>query len=60
MTLRIPDSPLLWLPDETLLFSGFVEEGRKKEAVWRDNQWEDVVLMGMLKKDLNLTNGEQQ
>ncbi len=27
---------------------GFVEEGRMREAFWRDGNWHDYILMGLL------------
>ncbi|KAG2153009.1 acyl-CoA N-acyltransferase [Suillus bovinus] len=30
---------------------GFVMEGRKRQAVWMDNQWEDILTMGILRDE---------
>ncbi|KAG1729939.1 acyl-CoA N-acyltransferase [Suillus lakei] len=30
---------------------GFVMEGRKRQAVWMDNRWEDVLTMGILRDE---------
>ena len=30
---------------------GFVHEGRKREAMWYDGEYHDLVLLGMLKKE---------
>ncbi|EIW81384.1 acyl-CoA N-acyltransferase [Coniophora puteana RWD-64-598 SS2] len=30
---------------------GFVVEGRKREALWMDNKWEDSVSMGVLRRE---------
>jgi len=30
---------------------GFVHEGRKREALWYDGEWHDLVCLGMLKKE---------
>lgn len=34
-----------------IVISGFVEEGRKRQANWIDGKWEDVVSMGILKEE---------
>lgn len=31
--------------------SGFVKEGRKRQAVWMDNHWEDFLTMGILRDE---------
>lgn len=33
------------------LFSGLVEEGRKRKANWIDGKWEDIVFMGILEEE---------
>ncbi|KAG1776202.1 acyl-CoA N-acyltransferase [Suillus placidus] len=32
---------------------GFVMEGRKRQAVWMDDRWEDVLTMGILRDEWN-------
>ncbi|KAJ8588007.1 acyl-CoA N-acyltransferase [Rhizopogon salebrosus TDB-379] len=34
---------------------GFVMEGRKRQAVWADNQWEDTLSMGILRDEWEKT-----
>jgi RimJ/RimL family protein N-acetyltransferase len=31
--------------------SGFVMEGRKRQAVWMDSRWEDSLTMGILRDE---------
>jgi RimJ/RimL family protein N-acetyltransferase len=38
-----------------LFISGFVMEGRKRQAVWADNQWEDTLSMGILRDEWEKT-----
>jgi ribosomal-protein-alanine N-acetyltransferase len=35
--------------------AGFKREGLKRSAIYKDGQWEDIVTMGMLKNELNLS-----
>lgn len=34
-----------------MLFSGFIVEGRKREALWFEGKAVDVIWMGILKKE---------
>lgn len=36
--------------------AGFVTEGRQREAVWISSRWEDVVTMGLLRRDWERTS----
>jgi RimJ/RimL family protein N-acetyltransferase len=31
--------------------SGFIEEGREREAIWMHNQWHDSLKMGILRRE---------
>jgi RimJ/RimL family protein N-acetyltransferase len=37
---------------------GFKHEGRKREALWKEGRWVDLVWMGLLNKEYNATDTE--
>jgi hypothetical protein len=45
-------SPLLQHSVTALIpFSGFVEEGKAREARWLDGEWCDLIYMGLLERE---------
>lgn len=39
---------------------GFIMEGRKRQAVWMDNRWEDLLTMGILRDEWERRCNERQ
>lgn len=43
--------------DPCLIFnpSGFKHEGNRREALWKEGKWVDMILMGLLSKEYHAT-----